>query len=76
MFTLAERVAVDNAQSNPNIPANYKAILLTVVKDLEVSGSVELYNPDVISGVHMLEQIGLIGPGRAEMILANTPPTS
>lgn len=73
LFTLNERVAIDNVQYNPNIPAQYKAILLTINKDLEVSSEVQLYNPDVINGVGLLEQIGLIAPGRAAQILTNTP---
>jgi hypothetical protein len=74
LFTLNERVAVDNVQSNTNIPANYKAILLTMAKDMELSASVDLSNPDVISGVQLLEQLGLIGAGRSARILSNLPP--
>lgn len=74
LFTLNERVAIDNVQSNPAIPAQYKAILYTINKDLEVSSEVQLYNPDVINGVGLLEQIGLIAPGRAAQILTNQPP--
>ena len=75
LFTLTERVAIDNFQSNPNIPDNYKAILFTLLKDLELSGAVELFNPDVQSGVGLLEQLGLLASGRAAQILSNTPPT-
>lgn len=74
LFTLNERVAVDNAQSNPNIPANYKAILLTMAKDMEVSAEVQLELPDVQQGVQLLEQLGLLGAGRAAQILSNTAP--
>lgn len=74
LFTLMERVAIDNFASNPAIPANYKAMLLTLLKDLELSAEVHLDNPDVAAGVNMLEQIGLIGVGRAARILSNLPP--
>lgn len=74
LFTLAERVAVDNAQANPNIAAQHKATLVTIMKDLEVSGVVELHNPDVAQGVRFLEQVGLIATGRADCILSNLPP--
>jgi len=74
LFTLNERVAIDNVQSNPAVPAQYKAILFTINKDLEVSANVQLYNPDVVNGVNLLEQLGLIAPGRAVQILTNTPP--
>jgi hypothetical protein len=75
LFTLNERVTVDNVQSNTNIPANYRAILLTMAKDMELSAVVDLTNPDVISGVQLLEQLGLIGVGRSAIILSNLPPT-
>lgn len=75
LFTLNERVLIDNAQQNPAISDNNKAILATIMKDLEVSGSVFLNNPDTIQGVMFLEQIGLIAVGRSAQILANIPPS-
>lgn len=75
LFTLNERVLIDNAQQNPNISANNKAILATIMKDLEVSGAVYLNNPDTIQGVMFLEQIGLIAQGRSAQILANVAPS-
>jgi hypothetical protein len=75
LFTLNERVAVDNVQSNTNIPANYRAILLTMAKDMELSAVVDLTNPDVMSGTQLLEQLGLLAVGRSATILANLPPT-
>lgn len=75
LFTINERVAIDSAPSNPNIPAQYRAMLLTMNKDMEISHEVQLSdNPDVAQGVNFLEQLGLIGPGRAAQILANQPP--
>lgn len=74
LFTFNERVAIDSAPTNTNIPAQYRAAIATMLKDLEVSGSVFLTtNPDVANGVNMLEQLGLIGVGRAAQVLANTP---
>lgn len=74
LFTLTERVAVDNAPNNTAIPANYRAMLLTMAKDMELSAEVQLGNPDTAAGVHFLEQLGLIGAGRAAQIISNTPP--
>ena len=75
LFTLNERIAIDSAPSNPNIPAPYRAALTTMTKDLEVSAEVQLTkNADVTAGVNMLEQLGLIGVGRAAQIIANQPP--
>jgi len=72
LFTLAERVACDNF-STTSIPANYKAMLVTMFKDLELSAEVQLTNPQVAQGVRLLGQIGLLTPARAEEILANKP---
>jgi hypothetical protein len=74
LFTLTERIAIDGAPSNPNIPANYRAMLLTMNKDLELSSEIVLNNPDVAAGVNFLEQLGLIDVGRASRVLANLPP--
>ena len=76
LFTFQERIAVDNFAANPNISVQNKAILSTIIKDLEVSGEVQLDNPDVAQGIGFLEQIGLIGTGRAAQIIANTPPVA
>ncbi len=75
MFTLNERISLDNASSNTAIPAQYRSMLITIFKDLEVSGVVNLDLPDVIAGVNFLESIGLIAPGRAAVILTNTAPS-
>jgi len=73
LFTLNERVTCDNFANNPAIPANYKAILVTMFKDLELSGDVGLTNPQTAQGVRLLGQLGLLTPARAEDILANRP---
>jgi hypothetical protein len=73
LFTMTERVGIDNVQANTAIPANYRAILLTMSKDMDLSAEIQLNNPDVSAGVGLLEQLGLIGPGRAAQILSNTP---
>ena len=74
LFTLAERVAIDNSALNTSIPAAYKAILVTVLKDLELSEIVNLDLPAVISGVGLLQQLGLLTAERAAQVLANEPP--
>lgn len=73
LFTFNERVAIDNFTANPVITAQNKAVLSTIMKDLEVSGEVQLDNPDVAAGVQFLETVGLLGTGRASQILSNTP---
>ena len=55
------------------LAAQNKAVLSTIMKDLDVSGEVQLDNPDVAAGVQFLETVGLLGAGRAAQILSNTP---
>jgi hypothetical protein len=74
LFTLAERVAIDNVKDNTVIPAQYKAMIVTMYQDLDASTEVQFYNPDVIAGVGLLEAVGLIAPGRGAQIMSNTPP--
>lgn len=74
LFTLNERIAIDNAPSNAAIPANYRAMLLTIAKDMELSAEVHLSKPNTMAGVGFLEQLGLIEAGRAAQVLSNTPP--
>lgn len=74
LFTFTERVNIDNFAMNPNISAQNKAVLSTIMKDLEVSGEVQLDLPDVSAGIQFLEQVGLLATGRAAQIIANTPP--
>jgi tRNA(Ser,Leu) C12 N-acetylase TAN1 len=45
-----------------------------MAKDMELSAEVQLTNPNTIAGVQMLEQLGLIGVGRAAQVLANRVP--
>jgi hypothetical protein len=74
LFTLNEKVAIDNFALNPAIPANYKAILTSVMKDLELSQVIHLDNPQVLAGVQLLAQLGLIAAPRVAQIMSNTAP--
>lgn len=74
LFTLHERIGIDAAPTNTAIPAQYRAMLTTMNKDMELSATVILSNPDVAAGVNFLETLGLLAPGRAARILSNTLP--
>ncbi len=74
LFTLTERIGIDAAPTNTNIPLGYRNMLVTMNKDMELSGAVILTNPDVAAGVNFLETLGLIAAGRAARILSNLPP--
>lgn len=76
LFTLEERVACDNFQTNTAISAANKAILVTMFKDLELSAEVQMDLPQTIMGVRLLGQVGLVTPARAEDIIAMRPAPS
>ena len=73
LYTFNERVAIDNVDTNPNISAQHRAIVRTIMNGLNTSGEVQMYNPDVLAGVALMEQLGLIGPGRGAQIMSMTP---
>ena len=73
LFTLAERVAFDNFESNPALTDEYKAQLRTLMKDMELARELDLKDPDLILGVNTIEALGIIGPGRAAEVLAYRP---
>ena len=75
LFTLTEKVAIDNFQSNTSLSENNKQLLVSIMKDLELSAVVHLNNPNTIAGVQFLVQIGLLTSNRATQILANETPT-
>lgn len=75
LFTLQERITCDNISSATTVPEQDRAAIATFMKDLDASGAVFLTdNPDVSAGLNMLEQIGILAPGRAARILSNQPP--
>lgn len=75
-FTQAEKVAMDLASiDNPLADAQARqlqAILRVIQKDLDIASYVDLDRPDTKAGVQMMEAHGIIGLGRADVIL-NSP---
>jgi hypothetical protein len=69
LFTLAERVACDNAQDNAAIPAEYRAMLRTMNLDFSAAEEIDPSLQEVQDGVRLLETLGLLGAGRADDIL-------
>jgi len=67
LFTQAERINIRAASAVNATIADYQYMLDAAV-------TVNLQDPDILSGVPLLEQAGLIGQGRAAQILANEPP--
>ncbi len=75
LFTLQERITCDNIATVTSVPEAARAAIATFMKDLDASGAVFLTdNPDVANGLNMLEQIGILAPGRAARILSNQQP--
>jgi hypothetical protein len=73
LFTLAERIQIDNASSNMSLTPQARAAVVTLLKDLEVSGTVDLDLPQVVTGLRFLVTIGLLTANRSAQILANHP---
>lgn len=69
-FTLAERIAMDGAPDNPALPAEARAALRTMARDLELAEEIDLDDSDVIAGLALLEQLGIIASGRAAEVRA------
>jgi hypothetical protein len=74
LFTQAERIAIDNSSSSTAIPAQAKAVLVTVMKDLESAAAIQLSNPQVAAGLGFMASLGLISSARIPQILSNTVP--
>ncbi len=74
LFTLSERIAIDNAASNPALTDAQKATLNTIYLDINAAGDIELGTPGVTMGIDYLVSIGLLTADRAVMILANLSP--
>jgi len=72
-FTTEEQVMIDNFnasyQSNPNLSSEQKAGILSALAYYADAGRVYLSHPKTIAFVHMYEQLGLIGQGRASEVL-------
>ena len=77
-FTQTEKITMDLAGiDNPAAPMEQRqmaAALRVMFADLASVLCVDLTAPETIEGVNTLEAYGIIGPGRANVILT-TPPT-
>jgi len=67
-----EKIAIESLLLNTASP--YCIPLRAWYQDFTVATFVDLARPDTISGIQFLEQLGLIGPGRANHII-NDPIT-
>ena len=65
-FTDAEAIALDLASIGTTIEA---ASIRRYMQKVHAATFIDLGREDTISGVNQLEAVGLIGPGRAEVIL-------
>ncbi|MCX8003427.1 MAG: hypothetical protein N2688_00475 [Burkholderiaceae bacterium] len=78
-FLQSERVAIEIASlDNPAADMSVRAqaaTLRTYLKDIDAASHVDLNFPATRAGVQMLEAVGLIGVGRAAVIL-DTPPSA
>lgn len=75
-FSMAEKIAME-LTSIDNLIATMEqrqmsATIRVMLKDLDSAGYVDLSSPEIIDGIHMLEQFGIIQPNRANEILSKT----
>ena len=75
LFTIQERIAIDNAPNNSEIPSQLRAVIVTILKDIDSATTVDLANPAVAAGLNVLAQAGLITPERVTQVLGNMAPT-
>lgn len=67
LFTQAERITIRQAANANDLIQDYQAML-------DAAAVVRLSDPDIQTGVPLLEIGGLIGPGRAAQILSGEAP--
>lgn len=65
-FTQEERISIRTAAASNAVLADYMAML-------ELATDIDLSDSDTVSALAMLEQVGLIGAGRAAEILSTNP---
>ena len=69
LFTLQERMTLDSASDNQNLPAEVRAAMKTLMTDLSLAEEVDLDNPDTIYGLNFIASVGLVTPERIAQIL-------
>jgi ribonucleotide reductase beta subunit family protein with ferritin-like domain len=74
LFTLQERISIDNAQYNITLSGSQKAAVVTILKDLTVADEIQLSNPEVAASLLFMSVIGLVTEARVDRILINAPP--
>ena len=78
-FTTAEKIAIEFATlDNPQATTEQRmqAVMLRVqMDDIHMARYIDVTNESLITGMHMLETVGLLAPGRANEIL-NAPITT
>jgi hypothetical protein len=71
LFTIQERIKIDDAENNANLTKEQKAVIRTLQRDMALAEAIQLNDEDTIFGVNYLEQCGLIASGRASQILGS-----
>jgi hypothetical protein len=78
-FSTAEKVGLEIASlDNPAATMEQRSLAATLrayLQDVQAATFIDLHRPDTRAGVQQLEQLGLLGAGRAAQIL-DTPPTA
>jgi hypothetical protein len=69
LFTLPERMALDSAPDNQNLPAEARAAMKTLLTDLALAEEIDLDNADTVYGLNFIATVGLVTPERIAAIL-------
>ena len=69
LFTMDELVKMDNLSSFVQLTPIQAAQYNTLVKNFEAASEIDLDNPDVIYGLGLLSQFGVLTPERRDAIL-------
>jgi hypothetical protein len=68
LFTIFEKIRLDNYATDPVLTAQQKAIVCTLMQDFSASTYIDLCRPDTQSALSYLTSIGILTPDRLATI--------
>ena len=74
LFTPEERVAWELFGEQEGVTAELLAQWKVLNRDFDMASNIRLDDYETISGVNLMEQVGIIGQGRAAQVLAGEAP--
>jgi len=68
-FTIEEKIAIENYDTNDSLTTEQKAVLKVILKDSDISDIIELEEPTISAGLDILVSYGLLEAERKAEIL-------